>query len=75
MTNSAGPEFVLDGYRDSTSMYTQGTSGRYWPSTAYSSATRAYSLYLGNSGAVGPADNNSKYLGFSLRCLALHPLP
>ena len=70
MTNSAGPEFVLSGLRYSTSMYYQGTYGYYWSSTAYSSATVAYLLSLGSSGAVNPANYYYEYGGFSLRCLA-----
>ena len=74
MTNSAGPEFVLSGYRSSTSMNLQGTRGFYWSSTAYSSATNAYNLNLINSGTVYPAYGSSnKYYGFSLRCLAEQP--
>ena len=61
---------MLSGYRYSTSMYNQGTVGLYWSSTAYSSATNAYNLYLLNSGAVYPANYSVKYYGFPLRCLA-----
>ena len=69
MTNSAGPEFVLSGYRG-TSMRELGTYGNHWSSTAYSSATLAYGLSLVSNGTVGPAVNNYRYVGFSLRCLA-----
>ena len=60
----------MSGHRLSTSMYDQGIYGRYWSSTAYSSATYVYFLHLRNSGAVNPADYYEKYRGFSLRCLA-----
>ena len=73
LTDSTGPNLVLSGYRGSTSVGGQGTFGFYWSSTAYSSATGAYGLYLNSSGAVEPARNYGKYFGFSLRCLALHP--
>ena len=70
LTDSTGPNLVLGGSRNSTSMYSQGTYGYYWSSTAYSSATYAYYLDLNSSGAVNPAGYYNKYSGFSLRCLA-----
>ena len=51
-------------------MRNQGTYGYYWSSTAWTSATRAYSLDLNSSGTVLPASSSNKYTGFSLRCLA-----
>ena len=45
-----------------------GSNGYYWLRTA-SSSTYAYYLYF-NSSYVGPADGNSRYLGFSIRCVA-----
>jgi len=70
MTDTAGPHFVLGGLRGGTSPYYQGTYGGYWSSTAWTSATLAYRLGLdGTNSAVGPAGNDSKLYGFSLRCL------
>ena len=71
MTNTAGPHFILSGYRNGTSPYGQGTYGYYWSSSAYTSATNAYGLGLnGSNSTVNPAYNRDKRYGFSLRCLA-----
>ena len=71
MTNTAGPHFILSGNRSGASPYYQGTRGRYWSSSAYTSATYAYGLYLnGTNSTVDPANNSYKRAGFSLRCLA-----
>ncbi len=53
----------------SSGFYNQGSNGYYWSSTQYS-ATSAYFL-LFNSTFVGPANNNSKYNGFAVRCVAV----
>ena len=44
-------------------------NGNYWSSTAYSSSSRAYSLYF-NSSNVNPSNYGSRYGGSSVRCLA-----
>jgi len=62
------PGFVLSGYRRGSSTRNQGTYGFYWSSTAYS-ANYAYYLYL-NSSSVSPANDNYKYIGFTVRCVA-----
>ena len=59
---------VLSGYVSSSSRYSQGSDGYYWSSTVYSSSY-AYTLYL-NSSNVDPADSRTKYVGFSVRCIA-----
>ncbi len=70
MQDSAGPHFVLSGYSLDTSPGAQGTDGYYWSSSAYTSATYAYSLRLnGTNSTVYPAYNGNKRSGFSLRCL------
>ena len=70
MTDTAGPQFVISGRRGGTSPIYQGTLGLYWSSSASTSATRAYSLYLYDLGsAVNPADNLDERYGYSLRCL------
>ncbi len=73
MTNTAGPHFVLVGYRGGTSPYNQGAYGDYWSSSASTSATYAYSLHLlGTNSTVYPAHYSGDYkrYGFTLRCLA-----
>jgi uncharacterized protein (TIGR02145 family) len=55
---------------DSGAMGSQGSSGFYWSSTAYSSATDAYNLYFGTS-RIRPQFGHSKGFGFSVRCVAL----
>ncbi|MBQ3309569.1 hypothetical protein IJG78_02740 [Candidatus Saccharibacteria bacterium] len=68
MLSEAGPNFALSGYRFGGSTNNQGGYGNYWSSTAYN-ANGAYSLDLGSSN-VTPAYNHSKYLGFTVRCIA-----
>ena len=46
-----------------------GNFGYYWSSVGRSSSY-AYSLYF-YSGYVDPSDVNSRYYGFSVRCVAL----
>ena len=45
-----------------------GQSGGYWSSRAYSNTENAYYLLFSNS-YVYPSNVNSRYFGFSLRCL------
>ena len=71
MQDSAGPHFILSGYRDGISLYLQSTYGFYWSSSAHTSATNAYNLRLGGTpSSVTPANFSSERGGFSLRCLA-----
>ena len=60
--------FTPAGYVYSGSLRGAGTGGFYRSSTAYSSY-RAYYLNF-YSGAVNPSDLDSRYEGFSVRCLA-----
>ena len=59
--------FVFAGFWNGTNAYTRGTYGNYWSSTVYNS-NFAYTLYLFSTRA-NPANNNYKYLGFSVRCV------
>ena len=71
MQDSAGPHFILDGARNGTRPEYQGTYGYSWSSSADTSATDAYVLYLyGTTSTVYPALNVYKYKGRTLRCLA-----
>ena len=65
---SAPLYFVRAGYVDGGSLYIPGYGGRYWSGTLGSSAY-AYYLYF-DSSSVDPAYNDSRYYGFSLRCVA-----
>ncbi len=60
--------FVYGGFVNNSSLTYAGSLGYYWSSTA-NSATNAYRLYFGSS-YVGPSDNNNRYLGYSVRCVA-----
>ena len=61
--------FVYSGYVNGASVYNRSSRGVYWSSSAYSS-NYAYYLYFYSS-SVGPGtDNNSKYYGWSIRCLS-----
>ena len=61
--------FNPSGRVNSGSLRRAGDYGRYWSSTAYSSASVAYSLYFA-SGDVSPSYRNYRYFGQSVRCLA-----
>ncbi len=65
---SSPVNFVLSGFRFSSSTFYQGSDGLYWSSTAYDSRG-AYYLYLLSSD-VRPADDFDKYGGFTVRCVA-----
>ena len=61
--------FVYSGYVNSGSVYSRGSTGGYWSSTANSSPY-AYSMSF-DSSYVGPGTSyGSKNLGRSIRCLA-----
>ncbi|MDO4747128.1 MAG: hypothetical protein Q4A70_02195 [Candidatus Saccharibacteria bacterium] len=61
--------FVYSGYVGGGSVYSRGSSGSYWSSTA-SYSLSAYYLSLLDSSNVNPGTNDSyKYLGRSIRCL------
>ena len=71
MTNSAGPEFVLGGYRINTTMGRQAERSYYWSNSANSLIAYAHTLYLVSSNLVNPTGQGDKYNSFSLRCLAV----
>ena len=60
---------VRSGNVNSGSLRNAGNNGNYWSSTANSSTSNAYNLNF-NSGNVNPSNNNNRYNGFSVRCLA-----
>ena len=62
--------FAHGGDVSSGSLYNQGSRGYYWSSRAYSSSHLAYLLYLYSSN-VYPSDDLGRYLGCSVRCVAL----
>ncbi len=59
--------FVYGGYVNSSSLTNAGSLGYYWSSTAISN-TSARGLYFTTS--VNPSSNTTRYLGFSVRCVA-----
>lgn len=69
--NTAGkiPGFLLGGYYNASGASNVGSSGYYWSRTA-SSARYGYNLFLNTSG-VNPTDNNYKYYGRAVRCVAV----
>jgi len=69
LIRSAPYNFPYAGDVDSGSLYGVGSWGFYWSRTAGSS-TLAYTLYF-NSSVVNPAGSgNSRYGGYSIRCVA-----
>ena len=65
--NGASIFLPFAGYISGTSLYDHGSLGSYWSSSLYSSAS-GYNLYF-NSGGVDPADNSSRFYGFSVRAV------
>ena len=65
---SSPVNFTLSGGVYSSSRYDQGSGGHYWSSTVHS-GSKAYYLYL-NTSYVNHAQDHSKYLGYSIRCIA-----
>ncbi len=65
---SAPLHFVYGGSVDGSSLYSAGSSGYYWPSTA-DNASNAYYLRF-NSSNVYPTYSSPRYLGYSVRCVA-----
>ena len=59
--------FPASGDRNGTGLDYHGSSGHYWSSSLYSSAL-GYFLYF-NSGGVGPALNDNRFHGFSVRAV------
>ena len=64
--------FVYSGYVGSGSVYNRGSYGYYWSSTANSSDD-AYYLYLDSSYVTPGTSDSSKYLGWTVRCVASDP--
>ena len=69
LTDSTGPNLVLSGRRNSTSMYSQGTDGNYWSRTANNN-NLAYYLGFNTSNVYPGTGNDVKYGGFTVRCVA-----
>ena len=55
------------------SLRNAGNNGNYWASTAYQSELYAYNLNF-NSANVNPSNNNNRWNGFTVRCLAGFPV-
>ena len=63
-------DFLYPGTYDSSQLYLVGVLGNWWSSTV-SSTDNSYDLYLrSNTGYVYPQDNDVKYYGFAVRCVA-----
>ena len=60
--------FPYAGYVYDSSLRNVGSFGRYWSRTA-DSANAAYDLYFYSS-YVGPVNNNYRFNGYSIRCVA-----
>ena len=60
--------FLLSGNYNTGGANNLGSNGNYWSRTA-NSAQNAYNLNM-NTSSVNPANNNNKYNGFTVRCLA-----
>ncbi|MBQ3352410.1 hypothetical protein IJG91_02000, partial [Candidatus Saccharibacteria bacterium] len=61
--------FARSGRYGGGSLDYNGTDGRYWSSTAYSSSTGAY-VFDYSTSYTYPQDGSYKYYGFNVRCVA-----
>jgi len=68
LIRSAPYNFPYAGSVDNGSLNNVGSYGRYWSRTAYSTKL-AYHLYFVSTD-VYPASSLSRYLGYSIRCVA-----
>ena len=59
--------FLHSGYYDNQSANTRGLGGSYWSSSVYGGGS-SYNLGS-NSTGLYPSNGNTKYIGFSVRCL------
>ena len=59
--------FPASGYRSGTSLGSRGSRGNYW-SSSLNSQTNGYRLNF-DSGGVYPANDNNRFLGFSVRAV------
>ena len=61
--------FLYSGYFYTSSANNRGSYGYYWSSTA-SNSSSSYYLRLYSSRVVPGSDNDGKYIGYSIRCVA-----
>ena len=59
--------FPASGNRNGTGLNNRGSNGNYW-SASLNSQTNGYNLNF-NSGGVNPANNNTRFNGFSVRAV------
>ena len=67
VNGASQPGFLLNGRYGAAGPVDIGTQSGYWSRTARSTGY-GYNFYL-NSTTISPHNNNSKYIGFSVRCL------
>ncbi len=71
---SAPYYFVKGGriYQDTTNAYNNaGSAGHYWSSTPVANGTNAYDIVFWNPSNIFPSNaNDTRYAGFSVRCIA-----
>ncbi len=68
--NSTRAIFPAAGYVNSSGLSGTASGGYYWSRRANTDTSLAYRLYFYSS-AVSPQNNNGRYLGYSVRCVAL----
>lgn len=61
--------FLYSGNANGSNIYSRGSLGRYWSSSAYG-ANYAYYLYLDSSYLLPGTNMGNKYSGFAVRCVA-----
>ena len=61
--------FLFSGYVNGSSVVNRGSVGFWWSKSA-NSAPYAYDLGLRSAGYVSPSDDDNKWYGFTVRCVA-----
>lgn len=72
-TNVTAFNAVAAGYYYNGSLYSFGSGGYWWSSTAYDTADR-YSLGYYTSNGLGSGSSNGRYGGYSVRCVKAKPV-
>lgn len=65
--------FVRGGYilQTNSALFAHaGSDGHYWSSTPHFAGTHAYYLYFTSASYIAPSGLDSRYDGYSIRCLA-----
>ena len=66
---SSGASLLYSGNYNNSSLNNVGSNGNWWSSTV-NNTNNSYNLNVNSNGNVNPQNNNNKYNGFAVRCVA-----